>query len=668
MENQKNLDRITREDESESESRISSLLLAYHPDMVVYSSYSLDGSVQSEDDLGMLTEICEQTLRHRVRHLAVIYSNASFNTPERPSGRQRVAQIYEEAALKICRSALSSPEIHITYIRVPRLYSTSPCGWDLPQIMGKAAGGEEIHLTYSAGRTNDFLAEKDLGELLARMADSPMEDRLREYNLSGHNVLSAGEIADALKRLYPGLKVMTEESQDAIPGVLENEQARDDYHWYPLHSLEEDLEAIRGAVDQESEDLARKRKRTIGRVGRKTLSALRILAEVLFTAALAEAVNRMIRGNALLQFLDFRLLAVSVMGTMNGLAAGILSGILCSALYMLQAQEVLPWQVILLNVQNWLPFATYMFLGAATAYLHDRHEDQVKVDGQQYGLLKKRYDFLLGLYRKLQDDNETFNDQIVGYQNSYGKIYQMVKALDHTEPDEVVNAAVTQLEEMLDSRSVAIFFRQKDSHFLRLAASSREVFSLVPKSLRMEDYQPVFDELTKGRAYVNRENREKTPAYAAPISDGTTVIGMVAILNASSGQMSMEFANKLFIITDLAGSSLMRANSAYEAPENFVDGSRIRTQESMRRIFTARQKLAENSYISDVILHVDQEGRNLQEMDHALGKLVRGSDEYGFGSDGQIYVILHQAGASAGIVMKRFSDAGMTVERRSEVP
>lgn len=290
------------------------------------------------------------------------------------------------------------------------------------------------------------------------------------------------------------------------------------------------------------------------------------------------------------------------------------------------------------------------------------------MDGQQYGLLKKRYDFLLGLYRKLQDDNETFNDQIVGYQNSYGKIYQMVKALDHTEPDEVVNAAVTQLEEMLDSRSVAIFFRQKDSHFLRLAASSREVFSLVPKSLRMEDYQPVFDELTKGRAYVNRENREKTPAYAAPISDGTTVIGMVAILNASSGQMSMEFANKLFIITDLAGSSLMRANSAYEAPENFVDGSRIRTQESMRRIFTARQKLAENSYISDVILHVDQEGRNLQEMDHALGKLVRGSDEYGFGSDGQIYVILHQAGASAGIVMKRFSDAGMTVERRSEVP
>ncbi len=662
----KNLDRISRSDERKN--RLSQVLLAYHPDMVVYSSYSLEGAEQSEDDLGMLTEVCDVVRRHHIPYFTVLYSNAAYNLPARPSGQQKIARIYEEAALKICRNLLSSGKTHLTYIRVPGLYATSPCGWDLPGIFFDAAEGKEVHVTYSAEKKNDFLAEKDLGELLARMADSPSEDHFLEYNLSGHNRLSSGQIIASLKEMFPAARITIEESQEAMPGLLENALAREEYHWYARQSLTNDFEVLKQMAVQAAENLGQKKEKAGGRGIRKILAAIRILAEVLFAVGIAEYLDRLIRGNAILQFLDFRLLAVSVMGTMNGLAAGIGSGILCSLLYLQQAQEVLPWQLILLNVQNWLPFATYMFLGAATAYLHDQHEDRIKEDKQQYGLLKERYDFLLGLYKKVQDDNEIFNDQIVGYQNSYGKIYQMVKALDVTEPDDVVNAAVRQLEEMLDSRSVAIFFRQKDSHFLRLAASSREVFSLVPKSLNMDDYQPVVDELAHGRAYINRKNQENMPSYAAPISDGEKVTGTVAILNASSRQMSTEFANKLFIITDLVASSLTRANSAYEAPENFVGGTRLRTKESMRRIFTARQKLAENSYISDVILRVEEDGRDLMELDQAIGKLVRSSDEYGYGSDGKIYVILHQAGDAQDIVKRRFTNAGLVTEERSEVP
>lgn len=55
-------------------------------------------------------------------------------------------------------------------------------------------------------------------------------------------------------------------------------------------------------------------------------------------------------------------------------------------------------------------------------------------------------------------------------------------------------------------------------------------------------------------------------------------------------------------------------------------------------------------------------------MDQAIGKLVRSSDEYGYGSDGKIYVILHQAGDAQDIVKRRFTNAGLVTEERSEVP
>lgn len=49
----------------------------------------------------------------------------------------------------------------------------------------------------------------------------------------------------------------------------------------------------------------------------------------------------------------------------------------------------------------------------------------------------------------------------------------MVKALDVADPDSVVFAAVSELEDMLESHSIAIFFGQEKSDFARLAACSR---------------------------------------------------------------------------------------------------------------------------------------------------------------------------------------------------
>ena len=198
-------------------------------------------------------------------------------------------------------------------------------------------------------------------------------------------------------------------------------------------------------------------------------------------------------------------------------AAGISCGILTSVLYLIQAHERLPWQVLLFNVQNWLPFAAYLFLGAVGGYSHDKHVEKVEDSKEEYHLLQDKYEFLGGLYRRVLSSNETFNQQIIGYQNSYGKIYKMVKALDVTEPDDVVYAAVSELEDMLDSHSVAIYLRQRNSGFARLAAGSREVFSEVPKSLRISEYEPVVDTLGKGDAFVNRGNVPGMPSSPSMI-------------------------------------------------------------------------------------------------------------------------------------------------------
>lgn len=116
---------------------------------------------------------------------------------------------------------------------------------------------------------------------------------------------------------------------------------------------------------------------------------------------MAQLLNNLIKDNVTLNFLDFRLIGVMIMGSLNGLGAGIVTGIACSFLYLIEAHQSMTWQLILFNAQNWLPFAAYLFLGSVGGYTHDKHEENIKKVNEEYDVLENKYEFLLGLYNKI---------------------------------------------------------------------------------------------------------------------------------------------------------------------------------------------------------------------------------------------------------------------------
>lgn len=88
----------------------------------------------------------------------------------------------------------------------------------------------------------------------------------------------------------------------------------------------------------------------------------------------------------------------------------------------------------------------------------------------------------------------------------------------------------------------------------------------------------------------------------------------------------------------------------------------------MQKVYAARLRMSRRSYVQDLILHVDSKDRSMQELDTVLGHLVRNNDTYGLGKDGELYVILHQAGTHVDFLVKRFEDAGLDVQPVAEMP
>lgn len=90
---------------------------------------------------------------------------------------------------------------------------------------------------------------------------------------------------------------------------------------------------------------------------------------------------------------------------------------------------------VIFNVQNWLPFACYLLIGCVLGYNRDKARDDIKSKADELKLLEEKYDFLQGLYTEVAKGKERFNNQIIGYKDSFGKMYSVVKRLNSTLPE-----------------------------------------------------------------------------------------------------------------------------------------------------------------------------------------------------------------------------------------
>jgi hypothetical protein len=356
---------------------------------------------------------------------------------------------------------------------------------------------------------------------------------------------------------------------------------------------------------------------------------------------LAEALNHLTRNNVLVNFIDFRLIFVMMMGTMNGLKAGVVASLLACIGYISSNVGLTQWEIIFYNVENWLPFACYFLLGSISGYTRDRHEDEIMYAKDEHDILEKKYIFLSELYSRVLASKDTFNSQIIGYKDSYGKVYSMVKKLDTTLPEEVFYEAVNVLEELLENNSVAIYSVNPKSDFARLNVCSKQMNRTITKSMKMSSFPKMMECLNENRNFINTNCLDKYPAYAAPIQRDGRLLGIIVLMSADERQMNMEFSNKFNIISELISNSLIRAMEFENLENVYVEGTQILKEDKFNEVLAVKKQMKEKQYLDYVllkVLHVDE----LIELSGRISGLIRNNDCMGSGPNGELYILLSQ--------------------------
>lgn len=623
---------------------------------VVYLSDSISTEYEYTENLKEIENVLRYSGENGVDHVIMITNNHFGSYIDHETDLKGLA-IIQDTMEKMCQSASEQYEMSVQILKVPYIYKHTKIS-DSHPFFHQAVYDKKLVLPGSKEQQVDFLCETDLGEMLNRMIDELNPKTYQILHISGENATTLEELAYAIKVRIPDLEVEYQPYNDRLPVYHRGVAARKEFGYFAMDVLAERLHYMNPL--KELSPSIRIRQYFRFTKYKKIHHIIRIVVEIIFFFWIAEMANLEVADNILLSFMDFRFVYVILIGVSEGLFPAIIASILACSGYVFDSLSDVPWQLLFYNVQNWIPFGAYFLGGGIAGYLTDKANDDVRFQKEEYDILVQKYNTLSSVYEEVKEGKEAFNRQILGYRDSYGKLYNAIKKLDSVLPEEVLYESVLVLEEMLGTNGVAIYTMQEGQYFARLAICSRSYTNKLKRSVNVLDYDYMMEPLSKQMMFVNTRALEDYPAYANPIFHNGKLLAGIMVMHADQSQMNMEFKNKFEIITALIRDSLISALDYQNANDEAVGDTAILKPEHFREVYAVKKEMKDNHLLEYLLLKISSDENDLAKLNDKLVEVTRTSDIIGMTEDASIYLLLSQATRQdMGMIGRRLLDHGL---------
>lgn len=642
----------------ESDKEYRGIFQSYNFSTVIYFSKVLDGHKRLYDEMESLENALYSAVLSGVDNFIYLTTN-DYDENQR-GNRARLLQTCEE----ICRNFVDENNINVMILRVPYMYSVEETESNLAEVIKNAIKQKKIVLDGAKHQVTDFINDADLGSLLVRIHDEPLSG-FRRADITGGNEMEFESVAEFLSSATGVSEIDYREYKDAIPVSSNDGSMRQLFGWFPTHLLEDDIPDV---VDEIEKNTATTKVKKVHRIrNEKIRNILQIAVEMIFTFAIAELLTAWTQEFYRMDYVDFRLMFVVIMGTMHGIGAGITASLLACVGYFWVDLSQTNLEIVFFNIENWLPFAAYFLSGTIVGHIRDRNKENLRFLGEQQEILESKYNFLSDLYNKTLENKEEFSKQIIGYEDSFGKLYQVVGKLNSTVADHVFLEAVFAFEEILKTTSAAIYTIGANSHFARLNVCSREVNEKLSKSMDLAKYPKLEEALRTNQNWYNAEGLVDYPVYAAPVWENGQLYGAILIWSASAAQMKMDFFNKFSILSGLIQDALVRAieYGEQQASVQMIENTKIMKAQYFEEILSVKEKMGKEGMSDYMLLEVVAQDMSLTALGEIITSGIRNTDTIGMREDKKIYLLLNQTNdKSLDIVRSRLEPKGIKLLRQ----
>lgn len=562
---------------------------------------------------------------------------------------------------ELCAFYRARHAIDILILRTPVTFGCGESESLVGRLIAQAVRHASVRFKGAADQLCDFLSQEDLAELLVRILDSWPEGRA-VIHVPGAKAISFGELGAALIERFPPLRVSYAEHLAPIAGPMPSAIPRREYDWIATQTVTDELDRLIAAFQA----AAKPPKRSAGEKLKGYMSAhpgiIRTM-ELLLGYGLMELLLTVTKTSVQFQYVDFRLLFVMLLATLYGLRTGLAaSALACLSCFLGYMANGVDWRIVAYNVDNWIPFACFIILGAVAGYTRDRMRNDLRFVRKEKADLEQRYVFLNELYVRTLENKSQYKNQIMSYRDSFGRIFEVTRRLNTVIPDEVFKEALTALEDILDNQSICLYIFDRNARFGRLMVCSKAIADTTGKSMDLEKYGLMVPSLEEGEVWANNERLLGYPEYAAPIFQDGRLVALITIQKTRFDQMAMYYQNLIKVLCGLIQAALLRAVEfmAYTEADQFIEGTRIMKKDAFRKVLAVRAEMEEKAVAEYSLLHIAVTPEQIHEAGERISRALRSIDVVGQGADGDLYVILTQTGQeNIGVVLERLKRCGI---------
>lgn len=564
-----------------------------------------------------------------------------------------------------CRHYQQEDGLKITILRLPYLYGLQENEGFLCRLVQDCKSGNAISLPGDGAKLNNFLHVRDLADFLKRALDEQYSSEDIAINLCSSASVTNAELCTLLQEHFPGTNISFDEETKLYTGPASGSVAKNRFDWVDLHNFTGELAEY---IDRLAvRPIEKKPAAKTAFIKFASFAELLKPVELVLGAVLVQFLSQLTGTLIQYKYIDFRLLFVVIMASMYGLRYGVLASLFMSiSLVYTWSQLQIDWNLLIFNVGNWFPPVLYFVTSLIIGYAHDRNETILENEKNQTRLIYDKYQFLYGVFNEIRKLKDEFREQVIGYRDSFGKIYTIARELDALQEQDVFLKALNILEDLMENDSIAIYRLEPDLQYARLEVSSAPLRTTLAKSFKLGDYSEAVQSIGQGTIFQNSALLPNYPAYLAPVFNNSypfnVPVAIIVIWSVRFERYSTYYYNLFKVVCGLIQASLVRASKFLDAnyERMYIPATRILKPESFNEVLRARAEMNKNKMSVDQLIRVDQTGLSFENLYLTIYEGIRVGDVVGLRADGNCYVLLCQADKlAASQVVTRLEKLGL---------
>ena len=519
-------------------------------------------------------------------------------------------------AEEICNNYRKNWKLDLLILRLDHLFCIPESAPEIHSVCARMCLESMRDGCISADSNHEFamLYEQDAVEFIFQIVKS-REHKFYLYHLSSDCVISEVELAGRIQKcLNNGSSIVTVSKYDKRC-ILSGKRFHEEFGMHTIFELDE--------IICQTIDYMRKHEERFDKYQESRDSWWKILwkkwkwvfqvivpfVENLLCFIPFFMLNNRMTDSAYFTNLDPYLLYVLVFAIMYGQQQATFSAVCAVAGYLFRQMYQRTGFEVVLDYNTYVWIAQLFILGLIVGYMRD----QIRMIRRESLEMEEH---LTGQIADLQEINATnvrikaaMEQQLIGHQDSIGKIYQITSRLEQQMPD-------------------------------------------------------IYQELAERRVYINKAMAEEYPLMATAIYEEEEIRLIIMVWGLSWEHMTLGEANFLTVVSYLIQNAVLRAQRYIKALEEarYREGSEILEPEAFESLVRAYEHAQGRNLTQYTLLCVSEQPERYKKICSDMRGLLRSTDYMGMRADEKLYVLLTNTGRTDAVfVEQRFEKKGYPV-------